>query len=344
LPAALGLAAMVLAGHHGRSIAGAGVLAGLALLCKQSALWAPAALLAWLLVERRRQTVPFAASFAGTVIVGGVAAQHFSGGRFVDQVGSLTFAGLGVISLPQAALRTLGTALESLPGLWVLFPFALLAVLLTALERRLDRYHLALVAALGISVLTLQDFGVGDNQLVDFAALSAVVTGRLWIRGADGGQVLMRAALAAAVVWAGATAFVLDVRPLVRDSLAIALGRTAYPSFTATLAALPKGPLLSEHPAVPLARGDLPVIVDAWVIARLADREPQTLRPLLDRIGRQDFAAVLLLHRLEPAETDVPYWYQYQHFGKAVVHELRLGYRYQETTDDGLHIYVPKTP
>jgi len=344
LAAALAVAAMAVAVHHSgsRAVAAGGVLAGLALLCRQNALWTPAAILIWLLVKHRRPALPFVLFFGGTVVMGLAAVQVASGGRFLDQVAGLSFAGLGTITLPQAILRTLGTAQESLPPVWGLLPFALLAAVVAVSERRLDPYHVALAAASAIAIATLQDFGASDNHLLDCAALSAIVTGRLWVRASDGGQVVLRTAIAVAIGWVGVTAFLLQVRPLLKDTMPIVLGRAEYPTFAATVAVLPTGPVLSEHPAVPLARGELPIIVDAWMVARIAERHPDAVRALLNRIRRKDFTSVLLLYRLDVPDAEAEGWYRYQHFGEAVIKEIRTAYRFQETTRDGLHMYIPR--
>ena len=319
----------------------AGVLAGLAFLCKQNSFWAPGAVIVWLLASDRRRTLPFVMWFGGTVAVGLAAAQMLSGGRFLDQIGTLTFAGFGTISLPQATLRTFGVAREFLPALWVLLPLSVLALALAGLERRLNPYHVAWVGVLGVTIATLQDFGMGDNQLLDLVALSVIVTGRLWVTAINGGQ-LLRATIAVIIGWVGTTGFLLDLRPLLRDSIAIAIGRAELPTFAASVAALPSGPVLSEHPAVPLARGELPIVIDAWMVGRIAERNPHAVRPLIDRIRKQDFTSVLLLYRLDVHNPEAEGWYQGQHFGKAVIDEIQKAYRFRETTRDGLHLHVPR--
>ena len=304
----------------------AGLLAGLALLAKLSALWAPAAIVVWLAYRERRALLPFAASFAASAA--GLAAlfELLSRGRLHENVVAFAFGG-GSGSWYEGARRLYQLALRDQRSLW---PILLLAAgtCVVALVRRPGIYELAFVAAAAILVVVLRDIGAYENHLLDVSVLACLVvagaapTARPWFA---------LTAAAAAVLSIGLAArhtLLPDLRALGDD----------YP--TEPLAGLVsfEGCVLSEDPSLPLLAGFRPVVLDAFAVRRFPDEYEDEVDELRARIERGEFAHVVLL-----ASATDPVQYGSFDFNREIAAAIQRRYRLDKEIAEGpFWVYEPR--
>jgi hypothetical protein len=322
LPAALQLVAVALVAERRTTwwLAAAAALCALAFLAKTSALWAPAAILVWLLLRReRREAVLFVGAAAACAGVGLGAAAFASDGRIFENVFGLLGAGPGpevhgVWTKVLSFLETKGDAV------WLLLPFAALALLLAL--RRPTLYQLSLVAAAVILVVVMTDPGSDFNHLVDVQVLTVVVVAELW---ALTREPILRLAISAVLVWALAASFVVDLEPQAHAAASALVHRTHDPRYAKEPLAGRIGPgddILSEDPYVPVAMGHLPVVLDPFMLLRVLDRHPELRRGLVGRIDRREFDEVVLIVPLDP---NAPRW-RTLHFGPDVARAIDRSY------------------
>lgn len=313
--------------------AAAGALAALAFTAKLSAVWAPMAIGLWLLVRDRRALVWFTAAYA-IVAVALVGVFHLlSDGRMVANVAGLGGAGLAEGRLLTAPYRLVLLGVEQATPAWFLVPAIVVAGWYAIRERRDEVWLLALACAALVVVVVLADVGTGWNQLVDPAVLVAVAigsfAGRTLPRLAQGG--LAATGLVLAVLWVGATALVVDVLPEVREAVAVVRdgpGVGLDPRPLDDLATADTR-LLSEDPYVPVSLGRRPVVLDPFMLRRLAQDDPEAVAPLVERIRAQEFDLLVLLRH--PEGQDLDEWYADFHFGPEIAAAFDEAYMYRET-------------
>jgi hypothetical protein len=319
---------------------GAAMLCILALFSKSSALWAVLAITTWLLVRRYwRQLVWFVGSFIGLGLVGILVLQGISDGLFVTNIVNFTFLGTDAQRGGAAALgTTLGLLREFAPVTWALMGLTLVSFVLAGRARVIEVHHLAFAFAVLITVVVISDPGTGHNQLIDIVALTTVLVADSWNRlrsqwpAGDG----IAAMVAIMIAWVGVSTFMLDMRPAVT---AVARGVQDRSGIEDVRHALPRMThVLSEDPAVSVILGQVPTVLDPWMLLRLGQRNPSWLEDLAVRIEAQEFDAILLLYSLSDPEAKD--WYERQHFGSRVIDAVERSYRWVKEID-GLHVYAP---
>jgi hypothetical protein len=338
LPVALQLSALVLVGSRpGRvAAAAAGTLCALALLAKFNALWAPLAILVWLLTRERTRAAVFGSTL-GLTLVGGIAAtEAVSNGRFSDNLLGLATSSF---ALRDVVLESPGKLVSLLAahavGVVVLVPFVLVGLALAVAERRLTLYHLSFVFALAIALVVLADPGAFYNHLIDVAVLSVLVVGDLW------GRPQLRAVLLAAVVWAIGVGSYAAVKPEAAEAVRLALGRAdteLYKQGPPADVIRSSDRILSDDPYVPLSVGQRPEITDAFALLQLLERHPEWRQELIGRLDAKAYDKVVLLKPL--ADTA---WWRDVHLGAPVAVAIQRNYRlvrHLEWRD--LWVYVPK--
>jgi hypothetical protein len=318
-------------------LVGAAALCTLAVLTKLSALWAAIAIGLWLLIYHRRQFLMFAGSFVG-LLVASLAGLHLATtGRMAASFMELTFAGLeGHKTLAKATLGFLGLFQQFASVTWALFGFALLAMAVGIMHKQVSIYQLSLVTAVIIVAVEMADYGTYQNHLLDLVVLTVVVIGGLWAQATSSTSSLwpLAAAIAIAVVWIGGSSYLLNLRIETMNALQ---GDRAAHSIGGLLEQLPQGAtLLSEDPSIPLAQGQLPMVLDPWMVSRLEVRHPEWVGDLATRIDQKEFDVIVLLYRADEAHEG---WYESQ-FGNTVISAVRRHYRWTEQIA-GYQLYLP---
>jgi hypothetical protein len=320
----------------------AGALAAVALLSKLSAVWAPLAIVIWLLSRDRRRLALFSAAYVGTA--GGLLLLFatLTEGRIIDNVFGLSTAGItGLRSLLVAPYRFAHLMVDVAITAWAVVPLVALAAWIKVKRGRDSIYLVALVCALAVLLVVLTDVGTGWNQLIDVVVLIALVLGALAARAHDSSTSLDRESArtvemiaAFALLWVIGSGLAVTLAPPVQETLR---GEVSYDS--EPLSALEVSPtsVLSEDPYVPLSLEQAPVVLDPFMLPRLADKAPDAIPDLVRRIEAQEFDVVVLVVPLEPVDRS---WWAEQSLGLDVARAISRAYTYAGRMQ-GYYLYAP---
>lgn len=335
---ALGLAA-VAGGPTRRALAIGAALFTLGFAAKPTALTAPAAAVAWLLVRRDRRA---AAALAVAVAAGDVAVvaitDALSGGRFFAILATTATGGARLRDVLAAPLRLANQLTAADPAAIALLGAAL-ASALAGSRRHLRAARrgaagpallpvLWLAAALAGALAVFASPGTDANHLAEAEVAAAVALGAAW--RARGTERRIARSLAPVSCALG----ILVAAGMARDDLA----RSRLAEARAAAAALPPGVVVSEDPLLPLVAGQRPLVLDPWMLRLASERDPALAAPLLEGLRRDEFPAVVLLQDLDsPAAKG---WYARGNLGPAVVAEIARHYRLAERHGP-YHVYLP---
>jgi hypothetical protein len=325
----------------GRSSAAAGGLCALAVLSKLSAVWAPLAILVWLLLRDRRRLPAFLGSFLGLSLALFAGVQWLSEGRMLANFQALLFADVGGAGSVIAPLRLIQLLSQAAPGTAILAPFALLAVGMGIALRDLSIFELSLACAVVVLTGVLTDGGAQANHLVDLVVLVPIVVGRLWSLAAVGLQRLstLAVAIVLALLWAVGVGYGMTMQRDVRDAASVALGRQGAGGYEAEPLAGqvdPRHALLSEDPYIPISVDQQPVVLDPWMLPIMGREHPGWVADLARRVDAGQFDKVVLAQRLETATDE----YRQSIFGEQVMSAVCRRYRF-DAHIGGYWVYVP---
>ncbi len=149
---------------------------------------------------------------------------------------------------------------------------------------------------------------------------------------------LYRTALTAAVSWVLVTGLAVTVAPAVRDAAGTVRDPSRYSAQPLAGVADSTTTLLSEDPYVPVSLGQDPVVLDPFMLPRIARRDPAAVQDLVRRIDARDFDLVVLVQPLD----DAAWWADY-HFGPAVIAAIRRSY-VPSGRVQGYDVYRPRPP
>jgi hypothetical protein len=296
----------------------------------------------WLCFRRDwRCLVRFALSFGVAAALAFGVVQWTSHGRFLTTFMTFTFAGTGgPVGWIRAPNQLVLFGSRDVAAVWIMAPFAVMAVFASRRMTAPNVYHHALCWSLLLTLVVYTDMGAGSNQLLDLAALSIAAVGSLAARvPLERLEPLsLSTALALALGWAGITG-VRGFVPDLREALAMARsGETPQkynPRPLATVLA-PGDTLLAEDPTIPVLLGQTPIVLDAFMLRRLDDVQPDAVDGLVARIERGEFDHVALVTPLE--EDD--FWWQHYNFGLRIAGALRKTYVFVRMVD-GYYLYQP---
>jgi len=264
--------------------------------------------------DRHRALALLASSAAGyaavatLVIAGGGAAAYGAGG-----------AGWSVATL-LAAPWEMARLARQVPETLVFIELGL-AASVALLVMRPSRQALAAAALLlstGLTTAPIFMFeGTDTNHLLDLHAVSVIAMGA-WIDAAAADAIFAPTALALAGLAASLS---------LTSGLAHAAAEQRWGSLAQVLALVAdrQGPVLAENPLVPIARGERPYMVDAFMFRLLRERNPALADPLWTALRERRFAAVVL--ERDPHTERGRVWYQTAYFGPGFIDTLEEGYR-----------------
>jgi hypothetical protein len=323
-----------------RSTIAAGVVCGLAITTKVTALWAPAAIVVWL-VRKPRELGTFAGSLA--VTTGAIVAtiDALSHGRMLHQLREFTFAGSGNSTFSTGFHRFYHLGLRDQRELPLLLALAVVSFVAAVAARRVGIYELGLLFAVPIVIVVMRDFGAYENHLLDLELLSGLAVAGLWgsphVRRPELARVVVAAALVLASCLAARLTLIPDARAAASHELR---GRadTRYavqplPAVTAQGTCA-----LFEDGSVPILAGQRPIVLDAFITHRLQTEDPRVLQHLLGRIERGGYRTIALTFPL----TNIG-WFQTLDFGSAFVAAVEKNYHLTATAP-GFFLYVPRHP
>jgi hypothetical protein len=106
----------------------------------------------------------------------------------------------------------------------------------------------------------------------------------------------------------------------------------------------PNDRILSEDPYIPVSRGQLPLVVDAFMLRRIGEDHPSWRDDLVVRIERRRFSKVVLVNALTRSND---WWWHNFDFGTPVAAALTANYRLLNlpryyATAGHLWVYVPR--
>jgi hypothetical protein len=95
--------------------------------------------------------------------------------------------------------------------------------------------------------------------------------------------------------------------------------------------------LLSEDPYLPVAYGRLPVMLDFFMLKRIAEAHPEWGESMLERIRGAEFDYIVLLWDLDPSSR----WYTEMPFATTFAHAVEQHYEYDRSVRD-YNLYTPR--
>lgn len=340
LPLVLQLVAVwiVSRGEGAGGTVAAGGLSALALLSKLSAIWALIAIVLWLLPRDRRRLAWYLAAYVGAAAVLFAVFATLSDGRILENVLGLSTAGVtGVWSLAVSPYRFVHLLVADATTTWALVPVAIVCAWVTGRRGGNPIYAVSAASAFVVTLIVLLDVGTGANQLVDLVVLIAIVIGVSAGSLDDAADVLRTptgALVGLAVLWVLAAGSLVTLAPPV---LSVLKGESPASAEPLADIAGPATSMLSEDPYVPISLGQEPVVLDPFMLPRLAHSAPEAIPDLIRRIERREFDLVVLVEPLEPVER--PWWTELD-LGIEVARAIARSYRFLDTVD-GYYVYEP---
>jgi hypothetical protein len=301
----LAAVAVVLRERSPAAVSAAGVLSALGILSKVSAVWAPVAIVVWLAMHERARLTRFLAALGASLGFALLVLELVSSGRFLSNAAAYTFAGRrGPLAPLTEGVQALTTNfVASGDAVWLLFPLAVAAIVVTLRERDVTLLQLALLVDVVVLAVVMSSRGTDHNHLLDLGVLTVLVVGEL--AGTSARDRLVAVLATAAVVWGVGTSYLRMMGPETVGSVRrLAHGesetnRNLDPNPLAGLV-LPTDRILSEDPSIPLLLDQRPILLDSF-IARYGFRDhPEDARELAARIERKEFDKIITVAGLEP--------------------------------------------
>jgi hypothetical protein len=204
-----------------------------------------------------------------------------------------------------------------------------------------------------ILLVVMADTGTDTNHFVEPIVLGVIVLGALWAADRPDASSPIGVVLVIAVLWAGANAFVVHLRARAQEVVVQLTRGGGYPQPCGASASRPclevetllatirtATRVLAEDPSIAVARGEVPVVLDAWAISKIERRHPEWVAQLADRVDAAEFDYVILLRRFETVDPDFKLWYR-DEFGKTVMSAIKRRYTWVGEVD-GFQLYVPR--
>jgi hypothetical protein len=142
-------------------------------------------------------------------------------------------------------------------------------------------------------------------------------------------------AVGLALLWVTLSGFVVVLFPSVKEAVG---GGPSYDKYPLSGLATSHISVLSEDPYVPLSLGQVPVVLDPFMLPRLADKRPDAIPDLIRRMEIQEFNVVVLVEPLEPIDRS---WWTEEDLGIDVVRATSRAYTYAGRMQ-GYYLYEPR--
>ncbi len=343
LAVVLQLGALIIVGKSGskRGVVCAGIVCALAMLCKVTAVWAGLAIACSFLPSGRRRTgVVFAASWLISLSVALLLSNALSAGRMAENFAVFSLPGADNHRLFQAPFFFLAKVANGGLALGLLVPVALIGSAFAIRQRRLTTYHFALFFCVPALVVLCADPGVDYNHLLDLVVFSVLVAGHFWsaLPAEERGLSGPRVSFAVALGWVLLAGTFSSLEPRLREVGYSPRGdRTRYTAIPLADQIAAGDRLLTEHPWIEVSRGQTPVVLDPFCVARMARARPELTAPLEKKIRDGSFDKIVLLNRLDDDAEN--HWKV--NFGPSIVRAMETRYRLAGKFEE-FFVYVPK--
>jgi hypothetical protein len=294
--------------------------------------------------------VTLAAAYSALALAGLALVELLSAGRFSENLFGLSASAFEepFPALVAGAARKLVSLSETgADATWLLAPVALTGVLLAVRRRQLSVYELSLLLAIAVTAVIMADAGAGDSHLLDVHVLLVVVVAEVWRQhvaaATEERASLVAPLIAMTVLLAIVGSYATQLAEKTRVAARVALGREENRFALEELRRVvpPNASILSEDPTVPIVLGKRPVVLDAFMLARIGRSHPEWVEMLERRLDAKEFDRVVLFHR--PGfvlDGDNPFWRD-THFGAGVVEAIARNYRSAHVAS-GYDILVPR--
>lgn len=306
------------------------VLFTLAFATKVTAVFGVAAVVLWLVLERRRaQALWLAAATAVGYAVVLLETNLASHGRFLQVLRATAAGGGDHAFMLSAPVRLSDELFASAPDT-VLVVLALAAVIGVARRWR-SLPALLFVATLLVTLVIFGSPGTVGNHLIDLEAASVIIIGvyvsehRAWREFG---------AIALAVVMVVCSLHYYDEY---KDTDTEPM-RQHYADIERAVLATGK-PVLGDNPILAIDSGEPPYVLDPFMFRVLALRDPKLAQPLWNRLDRREFGAVVLEY--DPRGDEGKYVYQSVHFGDPFLEHLTANYEFVKQVGD-VFVWKPK--
>jgi hypothetical protein len=316
----------------------AALLGALALTAKFTAVWGVLAVLSWYIVnDLRRAAWRFGLTFvaAAALLLG--TAEILSGGRMSENILALALSGgVGPKALGRAPNQLITNLGELTLAGWILVPIAAVAILRSGSWRAITVTQWALIWSFVTTLAVLSDLGTGYNQMVDVVALLVLVVGAFAARllRAEHTDTVSSTLIPLTIVWGLATGLALTVLVDVKEVIADPTSSGPARPLEGTVG--PGETLLSEDPGIPVGLERTPIILDPFMLPRLAASRPETIDVLVASIEAKEWDLVVLIERAEGNDV----WWQDYHLGPRVIEAIRRSYVFDRVVD-GFFVYRP---
>ncbi len=347
LPVVLQLAAILVAFGPltlRRALVAAGLCA-LAVLSKQTGVWASLAIACYHLPRNWRLTVVFLAATLGAVAAGLFTADALSDGRMFRNMSELSVpAGRDLYCLLPPVVLVWRVA-QGGPALAVLMPLTIVECLAAIRQRRLGLPHWCLFFGVLLLLAIFTDPGTNMNHLLDLVVLSVPVIGSLWASLPAVGQGSgLRLGLGVGLAWTAYVGWAMTLVDPLREAVgSLRSGQTPPCYAVKPLADLvpDDGPFLADDAWIALARNRTPCVLDTFSVARMTFSHPQLTDALLRRVEAREFKQIVVTQRLDQANPHARFAYEEVHFGRPIVQAVRRHYRLLKRAED-YFVYVPR--
>lgn len=271
------------------------ILGGLAPLVKFTAFHGLTAAFLFLALRRRRVAIAYGALGFAVFVVGVLATNVASDGRFFDNLAGTAVAPANHVRTFVEALSIYALYVRMDPSFLTLLPFAFLALAWPA--RPMDPWRLFFGLHLVISVGFFFDTGGEYNHLVDLVAATVILCGALLGHA-------RRAAVRVATLAACTFAVVLGLATMHRAAwTAPELDEDPRALFTATMG-LTGGSILVHDPTIAVLLDRRPVVADDFQYRVLVTRRAVPHDELPRRIRAHAFDRIVLLNPPAPSVED----------------------------------------
>ena len=344
------LAVSSVTANRGRTrIVMSAALSALAFMTKFSALWAPIAVMTWVTMRKRNGVWLFASTYAVLVAILIGAVSVASAGRFFENFFGLSLAGInGIGQALHSPTLLIRTMFANTPALWALVPVAGLGLAINLARGEASIYDISLICHIPLLFLIFVDIGAGDNHLLDLAVLGVLVIGHasssvsraLDERSAVSRQLrsprvtVVQTVVLLFALWITTTQLVVLVPDVYTAAAALTAGGNAnHRPLEGWITANDK--ILSEDPYVPIAFGQVPVVMDPFMLLRIGKSHPDMVQALIERIEAREFDFVILTAPIERTE-----WWEKFHFGSDVIQAIDRSYDFSRGAE-GYYVYTP---
>jgi hypothetical protein len=227
-------------------------------------------------------------------------------------------------------------------------PVAVLALAINLGRGETSIYDISLICHIPLLLLIFADIGADANHLLDLAVLAVLVIGHasssvsraLDERSGVPRQLrahrltVVQSVVLLFALWMTTTYLVVLVPDVYSAMAALTAGGNAnHRPLERWITA--HNTILSEDPYIPVALGQVPVVMDPFMLLRIGKRHPDAIQALIQRIEAREFDFVILTAPIERT-----WWWERFHFGRDVIQAIDRSYDFSGGAE-GYYVYAP---